>query len=256
MGSVSGQFVWFDLLTGRKEAAKAFYSEVIGWKTTAWSGTEYTMWTVGEHSVGGIMEMPEGAPPSWLGYAKVDDVDAACATARELGGHVHRDGTDIADVGRFAILADPQGVVFAVFTPQDDTPVLGGATAGAFSWAELNTTDYEGAWKFYSALFGWEHTADFEMGPDMGNYFMFTHQGGGKKSMGGMSNAATMTKAPPHWLFYVTVDDIDAAVERVRGHGGKVLNGPMDIPGEVPSRIAQCVDPEGAGFALYCEDRR
>ncbi len=64
-----------------------------------------------------------------------------------------------------------------------------------------------------------------------------------------------MMKAPPHWLYYVTVRDIDAALERVRAKGGKVLNGPMEVPGETPARIAQCMDPQGAAFALYCETR-
>jgi predicted enzyme related to lactoylglutathione lyase len=55
--------------------------------------------------------------------------------------------------------------------------------------------------------------------------------------------------APPHWLYYVKVDDLDAALERVKERGGQVLNGPMDVPGG--DRVAQCLDPQGAAFALH-----
>jgi uncharacterized protein len=59
---------------------------------------------------------------------------------------------------------------------------------------------------------------------------------------------------PPHWLYYVTVENIDATVERIKKAGGKILNGPMDIPGN--DKIAQCMDPQGAGFAIYMEGKR
>jgi predicted enzyme related to lactoylglutathione lyase len=254
--SASGRFVWLDLMTNDVEAAKAFYTHVIGWTTTAWN--HYTMWAVGERTVGGVMDMPEnakGMPPHWLGYASVDDVDAACARAKELGGAVHVPGTDIPEVGRFAVLADPQGAAFAVFAPNGEMPVLGGDTAGGLAWSELNAKDYESAWDFYSALLGWKHTSDFDMGSNMGRYFMFASADGGAQAMGGMSNAATMMNAPPHWLFYINVEDIDAAVQRVRAKGGKVLNGPMEVPDASRSRIAQCMDPSGAAFALFSPGR-
>ena len=258
MGTPKGRFVWFDLMTKDAQGATAFYTETIGWKTQTWEGPmDYTMWVVGEQPVGGVMPLPkeaEGVPPHWIGYAKVDDVDAKVALVKELGGTVHRPGDDIPEVGRFAIVADPQGATFALFSSLRDDDQIDPSTPGAFSWSELNTTDYEAAWKFYSKLLGWDPTSDFEMG-EMGTYKMFTHAGGGQKSMGGMSNAAKAMNMPAHWLYYVTVDDIDAAVSRVKSQGGKILNGPMDIPGEVESKIAQCMDPQGAAFALYWENR-
>jgi uncharacterized protein len=251
MAAKKGRFDWYDLMTGDADAARSFYAAAIGWKTTKWEHADYEMWTVDGQSIGGMMSLPEeakkmGAPPHWLGYIETDDVDATVKRAEQLGGKVHRPGTDIPTVGRFAVLADPQGAAFAVFKPlepMDDPPLK----AGYFSWHELNTTDYQSAWKFYSELFGWKNTSSMDMGPELGTYWMFGLDTA--NSLGGMSNVATQMKAPPHWLYYVTVDDLDAALERIKQHGGKVLNGPMEVPGG--DKIAQCMDPQGGMFAIH-----
>ena len=64
-----------------------------------------------------------------------------------------------------------------------------------------------------------------------------------------MFNKPAEMSGPPMWLYYVTVDDVDAAVAEVKKLGGQVLNGPMEVPDG--GRIAQCVDPQGALFALH-----
>ncbi|MBI2393313.1 MAG: VOC family protein [Deltaproteobacteria bacterium] len=255
----TGQNVWFDLMTTDVEAAKRFYSDVIGWKTEQWTGGDpampYTMWSMGGRSLGGVMALPEdarkmGAPPHWIAYTVVDDVDATAAKAEKLGARVYAPPTDIPTVGRFAVLADPQGATFAIFKgagPMDAPP----DAVGQFSWAELNTTDYEAAWRFYSELFGWKHRSSMDMGP-MGTYFMWNDPEG--KTKGGMSNAAKAMNFPPHWLHYVTVDDVDATAKVVVEKGGKVMNGPMDIPGD--DRIAQCQDPQGGFFAIYSHGKK
>lgn len=246
-----GRFDWFDLMTPDVEAAKAFYTAVTGWKTTKWQEANYEMWTVGDKAIGGMMALPaeetkRGTPPHWMAHIETENVDATVKKAQELGGQVLRPGTDIPTVGRFAILRDPQGALFAVFQPlepMEDAP----RKPGYFTWFELNTTDYQGAWKFYSELFGWKHTRSMDMGPEMGAYWMFGPDA--ENTFGGMSNVATQMKMPPHWLYYVTVENLDAALARVKQLGGQVLNGPMDVPGG--DRIAQCMDPQGGMFALH-----
>jgi uncharacterized protein len=251
MTTMTGRFVWHDLMTTDVEGAKAFYTEVIGWTISKWERGEYWMWAAeGEQTIGGVMALPEeaqkmGAPSHWLSYIAVEDVDALVAKAEGLGARVHVRGRDIPNVGRFAVLADPQGASFALFKSlradgedTTDKPLH-------FGWAELNTTDYESAWKFYSELLGWKATSEMDMGPELGKYFMF---GTTDKSMGGMSNAANMMKAPAHWMQYVNVTDLDATLKRTADKGGRVLNGPMEIPGGM--RIAQCMDPQGAMFAV------
>ena len=258
MADTQGRFVWYELMTSDVEAAKSFYTEVIGWKTKAWEGPgDYTMWVAGEFPIGGVMTLPDevkqmGVPPHWMGHVRVDSADAAVKKVEELGGKVLRPPEDIPEVGRFAIVADPQGAALSLFQPEREMPPGDGKARGEISWHELNTTDYESAWKFYSGLFGWKETDSMDMGEGMGTYFMFTSQGQ-DTSMGGMSNIAKAQGFPPSWLFYANVEDIDAAVERVKNNGGAVMNGPMDVPGG--GKIAQCTDPQGAAFALYAEDK-
>lgn len=255
MTAKKGRFDWYDLMTNDLAAAKAFYSATIGWKTTKWEQGDYEMWTVGEQPIGGVMALPaeakaSGTPPHWMAYIETDDIDATVKKAEKLGGRVYVPPTDIPTVGRFAVLADPQGATFAAIqplTPMGDVP----HKAGFVSWHELNTTDYQAAWKFYSELFGWKPTSAMDMGPD-GQYWMFGLDP--QKSLGGMSNVARQHNLPPHWLYYVTVDDIDATVALIKKHGGKILNGPMDIPGN--DKIAQCMDPQGAAFAIYMQGKR
>ncbi len=249
-----GQNVWFDLMTTDVVAAKQFYSETIGWKTQDWPDADpknpYTMWMIGERPIGGVMGTPaeaKGVPPHWMAHTKVDDVDATVALAKKLGGTLHKEPWDIPKVGRLAILADPQGAAFSVYKPEEDVPIAAASQPGEFSWSELNTTDYESAWKFYSQLFGWKATEAMDMGEGVGTYFMFSDPDNVTK--GGMSNMAKMMNAPAHWLHYVTVDDMGAALDRVKSKGGKVLNGPMDVPGG--DVVAQCQDPQGGLFALH-----
>lgn len=252
----AGRNVWYDLMTTDTEGAKRFYGEVLGWTTEPWAdappGEPYTLWKVGERPIGGLMPLQDaarsmGAPPHWLAYTTVTDVDATVAKAQALGATVVAPAFDVPKAGRIAVLADPQGASFAVFASGSDELESASAHAlGCFGWAELNTTDWQAAWKFYSDLLGWQVRGSVEMGP-MGTYHMF--QDPTKATMGGMSNAAEALKVPPHWLHYVTVEGLDAALERVAKHGGKVLMGPQEVPGG--DRIAQCKDPQGAYFALY-----
>ncbi|MFV2055661.1 MAG: VOC family protein [Thiohalomonadales bacterium] len=116
-----GVYSWNELMTTDVPAAKAFYGELFGWALTDMndSGTEYTMAKIGDTPVAGIMAKPpeaEKMPNSWGGYVTVDDVDKRSKQAAELGGKILVEATDIPKIGRFAVLADPQGAVFAIIT--------------------------------------------------------------------------------------------------------------------------------------------
>ena len=71
--------------------------------------------------------------------------------------------------------------------------------------------------------------------------------------LGGIFNKTPDMPGPPRWLHYIMVDDVDDAADRVRAAGGRVINGPMDVRGG--DRIAQCVDPQGAMFALHAKPK-
>jgi hypothetical protein len=243
------RFVWYELLTTDPAAAVAFYPDLLGWGTEVFTGggEPYTMWTTGGKSMGGTMKMPPdaAAPPHWLGYVGVDDIDATAARAAELGATTHVAPQDISNVGRFAVLSDPQGVAFAIYKSLNPQPPSAeGPAVGEVSWHELATTGAGAAWDFYSQLFGWQKTDDF----DMGGGAMYQMWGYGGPSMGAVYNK--MPEMPvPAWTYYVRVEGLDDKVTKVTARGGRVLNGPMEVPGG--DRIAICADPQGAVFAMH-----
>lgn len=247
---IRGRFIWHELMTTDTDAAGAFYSRVMPWKTQPSGMPGYTLWVMGKTRAGGLMALPEqqGAGPHWLTYIGTPSVDSTLEGVQRLGGKVIKGGTDIPNVGRYAVVSDPQGVPFALYTPApgsaDGANMGGGAALGAYSWHELATTDVNAAVAFYTELFGWEKGPTHPMGGDVGDYQLIT-QGG--QQIGGMykSSPAAM---PPSWLTYVNVADIDKAANAVKGGGGRILNGPMQVPGG--SWIAQATDPQGGMFAV------
>lgn len=252
MPTSKGVFVWYDLMTTDMQAAQTFYKKVIGWdaKDSGMPDRSYTIWSMGSTMIGGLMPIPEGARsmgarPAWMGYIGVDDVDAYAARIQSAGGAIHRPAEDIPGIGRFCVVADPQGASFILFrgsTNEAPTPAPEG-TPGHIGWHELHAGDGASAFTFYSNLFGWTKSRAMDMGP-MGVYQLFATGG---PDVGGM-----MTKMPeipmPFWLFYFNVDSADAALKRINDGGGKVINGPMEVPG--PMWIVQALDPQGAMFAV------
>jgi uncharacterized protein len=117
-----GAFSWCELMTTDTSGAKEFYSQLFGWEMTdrPISGMIYTVLKAGEAEVGGLMamppDMPPAIPPSWGVYVTVKDVDASAKLAEDLGGTVKYPPTDIPDVGRFALIQDPQGAILSIIS--------------------------------------------------------------------------------------------------------------------------------------------
>jgi hypothetical protein len=247
-----GRICWHELLTNDPGAAAAYYTKVIGWGLMAWDQQpSYRMWTANGMPIGGLMALPEEAksmraPPNWLWYASTPNVDETVAHATRLGAKPLSGMLDVPNVGRMAVMADPQGATFAVYQPSGDTPGHDGKPAmGEISWHELATTDWKAAFDFYHALLGWEKMDVMDMGP-AGPYQMFGRLG---TMLGGVYNKPKEMAAPPHWLCYARVPDAAKAAALATRHGGKLLNGPMAVPGG--DMIAMCVDPQGAAFAVH-----
>ena len=136
MGDLHGKFVWIELMTSDPKAAEGFYIKVVGWsaKNSGQPGMSYTLLSAGETMVGGLMAIPEeakkmGARPIWLGYVAVEDVDAYAAKIKALGGRVLKEPTDVPDMLRFAVVADPYLATFmimkAIGEPVDSMPAPG-----------------------------------------------------------------------------------------------------------------------------------
>ena len=243
--TLRGRFVWHELVTPDPAAGHKYYNDVFHWKTVrSDQNPDYTMFATGGEHIGGSAVLAEGAP-QWLHYIGTTDLDATLEQAASLGATVVKGPTDIADNSRYAVLKDPQGAVFAVYTDskpygEDRTP-----RRGEFSWMELATTDSNEALHFYCALFGWERTAAHDMGP-MGFYYLFGHNG---RDIGGAFDKPAEMPGPPAWLGYVRGKDLDTVVDKAKAGGGTLVNGPMEVPGG--DWIAQFVDPQGATFAVH-----
>jgi predicted enzyme related to lactoylglutathione lyase len=115
-----GAFTWNEFHARDVAGATAFYTAVFGWTADEldMGGSNYTMFTVGDARIAGLMGMmpgtPDEVPPNWLTYFAVADCDATVAKVTELGGSVMAPGMDIEGIGRIAIVADPHGAVFGV----------------------------------------------------------------------------------------------------------------------------------------------
>ncbi|MPZ55095.1 MAG: VOC family protein [Rhizobiales bacterium] len=252
MSSSHGTFVWYELMTTDTKAAENFYHNVIGWdaKDAGMPGVQYTLLSANGTQVAGLMELPKaaseaGARSGWNGYVAVDDVDARATQFEKAGGHIHRAPDDIPGVGRFAMVSDPQGAVLALFkgAPGSEAPPAASATPGYGGWRELQAAEWQAAFAFYADLFGWTKAEAVDMGP-MGVYQIFAIDG---EMIGGMMTKPEAVPAP-FWLYYFNIDAIEAAKTRVEARGGKIVNGPHQVPGG--SWIVHCLDPQGAMFAL------
>jgi predicted enzyme related to lactoylglutathione lyase len=247
-----GKFIWYELQTGDPAAARAFYEQVVGWRASAAGGDNrgYTILSAGERGVGGIAAAAQGAPPGWIGYVAVADADAAAAAIAAAGGRVLYGPEDIPDVGRFALVADPQGAAFRLLAPNGgEMAPLERMAPGNIGWHELYSTDWKAALDFYSGQFGWAKDQAVDMGP-MGTYQLFAAEAGGE-AIGGMMNMPDLPA--PAWGFYFVVEGVEAAAERVKQAGGAVVMGPMQVPDG--SFVVQGRDPEGAMFALVSKTR-
>ena len=256
MSDMHGKFVWIELMTDDVKAAGAFYGSVLGLDAKdVGGGMNYTMLSKGEARYGGMMAIPDeakamGAKPAWLGYIAVDDCDASAKAIMAAGGKIYREPSDVPGMLRFAVAADPHGAVFDIMTPFG-APPTGGMPApnsqGTVGWRELHAGNLETDFAFYSGLFGWKKTDAMDMGP-MGAYQLWT----AGDQPGGMMGK-TEHWPMPTWAYYFNVDAMDATLERVKAGGGKVANGPMQVPGG--QWTAQCFDPQGVFFALVSNAR-
>ena len=244
-----GRFAWYELLTTDMAAARDFYASVVEW--TAQDAADprfaYSVFAAGEMQVAGLMELPPdgrkmGASPRWVGYVAVDDLDAAVDRLERLGGAVYVPPTET-NIGRIAIVTDPQKATLALAEGLKlDRRAVEMDEPGHVGWHELLAVDAKTAFAFYSEVFGWQR-ADSEANP-MESYQLLS---AGGRLIGGM-----FTKLPflplPFWLYYFNVTDVGVAAKRVVAGGGRIIQGPNELPGV--GWIAWCMDPQGAMFGL------
>ena len=253
------RFVWHDLNTRDAEKAKRFYGELFNWKFDKSDNGPYLHIKSGKETIGGIrtMDANEKGPDSWLGYVSCDDVAATVGKVTSNGGKVMMPTTTLDKVGTFAVVADPNGAVFAPWKSARPGEDVENDNSGlyTFCWDELFSTNPGKASAFYSRVFGWEPKA-IDMGGGM-TYTLFNRPGTKMTRPGSDPNAPKgaggMISAPPtvphsFWLAYVAVENCDSITEKAKRQGAKIALPPTDIPNI--GRYSCWFDSQNAGIAV------
>ncbi len=249
----AGNFVWFELATTDQSAAKQFYSSLLGWQAEdSPMGPEmiYTMFRLNGRDAAGSYTMKAedqalGIPPNWLIYVSVDNADAAVASALEHGGSAMSPAFDVPNVGRMAVLQDPDGAVFAIFQPGHHKGVQIFSEPGAFCWADLETPDREHSIPFYRSVFGWE----FLPGKDK-DESGYLHIVNGGQYIGGLPPQRPLpASVMPHWLPYIQCSDCATQTARAAELGARVIVPAATVEGQLTYSVL--ADPQGAVFALF-----
>ncbi len=240
----NAQFVWHDLQTRDPAAARRFYGELLDWEFEEIDafGKPYLLAKLGEHYVGGIVEMPAdlSAGPQWLSYLMVGDVDAALARLEAAGGRRAIDPVDV-EVGRVAVATDPQGAPVGLASVRTSLERLAGVGKdGAFAWMDYFASDAVAAASFYKQLAGFEV---LQQGSAQVPYLLLKSN---QIRAGVLSNP--VDGVMPNWLPYVNVADISAAVRQVAALGGTVIIPPN--PRLRKGTVAVIRDPTGGVLAL------
>jgi len=182
--------------------------------------------------------LARGARPHWLGHVRARDLGGSEALAAHF---IERGAARLGPApgrGDFVVLRDPGGALLGLTDSEAES-------AAGVVWHQLNTRDPDQAAENYAALFGWSHSAPFDLG-ELGQHRRFAY-GAGAESVGLVSGIEGRPLVHPHWLFFFAVPSLDEGVGRVRELGGVVL-GPTVLPGG--ARVAVCDDPQGAAFGL------
>lgn len=225
----TGVIAWFSLMTTDVDKSNDYYTKLMGWEL---SDFEVGADTVKIYAAAGAPfgnPVPldgDDVPTHWITYFSVEDVDASCRKAAELGGAVCVEPFDLPTVGRTAVITDPAGAAFHLFTPENkDQPVnVMGGKPGQACWLELMVDDPEAARAFYGQLLGWE----VEDGEMEGITYLIGKVG---ESMvaGIMKRPDDVPKTPPAWMPYFMVESLEASSARAQELGATKIMGPMQI---------------------------
>lgn len=266
-GYMAGVPCWVDTAQPDPRAAADFYGELFGWQFEDVAGPDapgpYLVARLHGGDVAAVAAPPEGAPASavWNTYVCVVSADEAATRVVAAGGSILTEPFDVADAGRMAVCADPEGAVFSVWQAN----AFKGATIvnepGSLNFNVLNTRDVEGARAYYGAVFGWE-TLDLGGGADvwtLPGYCEFLEQrdpglrermasvgapAGFEDVVASISRLADdQTETRAHWGVTFGVDDADAIAAKAYDLGGTIIVPPFDAPWV---RMTVIADPGGA----------
>jgi predicted enzyme related to lactoylglutathione lyase len=244
-----GKVIWADLVTPDLTAAKRFYGALFGWTFRDVPGDpNYTLVLLNDEPLAGLFQkaLPPGQAPqsAWLTFLAVRDVDAAQQSAVHHGGAVMVKPHNYPQRGRQAVLADPDGAVFAVLAAKGGDPPDYLATPGEWIWSSLLVKDPKQETTFYKTLFGYD-VYDLANDGDPQHYVLSAD---GYARAGLNALPADTMRRRPHWLNFVRVTDAADAAKKAVALGGRVLVEPrIDRHG---GHLAVLADPSGAPFGV------
>jgi hypothetical protein len=250
-----GKVIFVELVTPDLGAAKSFYGQLFDWtfRDIQADGFSYAQASLDGQPVAGLVgrSMPSGRrlQPTWLGFMSVRDVDAAGKAALDHGGRILFAPHNVAGRGREAVLADPQGAVFAVLDSSSGDPAEELASTGAWIWSSLSTADPDTDAAFYQAVFDYEVfdlQADDPPAEGLAEHLLLASDNYARASANSLPT--NRLNEHPYWLNYIRVEDTEKTAARVVALGGRVLVEPrLDRHG---GKIAVVADPMGAAFGL------
>jgi predicted enzyme related to lactoylglutathione lyase len=237
---------WTDLWTSDVDGSRSFYTELFGWEAQEPSpefGGYFMFTRNGVPIAGGMGDMGDlRADNSWKIYLATDDIAKTVDTAKTEGAQIIGEPDAVADLGSQAILIDPTGALVGAWQPGTFQGFSVLNEHGAPSWFELHTRDHSAAVDFYRSVFRWD-TGEV---PDDIAYT--TANFDGEPGAGIMDASSFLPEgAAASWTIYWEVDDVTAAVAKVKELGGSVV---MDVQESPYGILATVSDPAGAEFKL------
>ena len=242
----TGTPCWVDLGVDDIGRARAFYGGLFGWDVKEGPAEAgYSVCEVSGRPVAGIGPRmgPAGAPAAWTTYLASDDADDTVRKIKAAGGQVVAEPTDVMDVGRMAVAADPGGALFGVWQARAHTGARLANEPGSLTWNENMSRDFDGNKTFYRAVFGYDYS---DMSSDGFSYVTADLDGWPVGGIGEL-DPDLPPDVPAHWAAYFGVADVDAAVARAVGLGGSVVRPAWDTP---YGRMAVLADDQGGEFAV------
>ncbi|MGA2564051.1 MAG: VOC family protein [Steroidobacteraceae bacterium] len=246
-----GKVIWADLVTPDIDAAKHFYGALFGWTFREVPGDpNYSLALLNGEAVAGLFQkaLPAGQSqqPAWLTFLAVRDVNGAQQTAVRLGGTVLSKSHVYPQRGRQAVLADPDGAVFAVLAAQGGDPPDYLAEPGEWIWSSLLVKDLKAETAFYKSLFGYDVYDLASEGESDAQHYILSSDDYARAGLNVLP--ADSKRRHPHWLNFVRVTDAADTAAKAVGLGGRVLVEPrIDRHG---GHLAILADPSGAPFGV------
>jgi hypothetical protein len=244
-----GKVVWADLVTPDLAAAERFYGGLLGWtfQTIHTGDSDYALALANGHPVGGLYQKPLRAgeqQPAWLTFIAVRDVDANLRIALAQGAKVVSPARSYPKRGRQAVLADPEGAVFAILASSSGDAPDFLAESGEWIWSALLSRDPGAEAAFYQEVFSYDV---FDLASDDGKeHVILSSDNFARASANALPGDSVHSH--PHWLNFIRVDDTIARVAKAVASGGRVLVAPhVDRHG---GHVAVVADPAGAPFGL------